>query len=106
SYLGNRFGDAIVGKILRSKARGVLPRLEEATGLTRDQLRRDWHMCIPGTTLATDVVVSPRAIITSVDGSRIHVSPAITPDGGQLMFVSERDRLYRDLFMAESRSWT
>ncbi len=106
SYLGDRFGDEIVGKILRSKARGVLPRLEEATGLTREELTRDWHGSIPSATDDTDVVVRPRAIITSVDGSRIHVSPAISPDGRQLMFVSERDRLSLDLFMADAVSGT
>ena len=104
SYLGERFGDEIVGTILRSKARGVLARLEEATGLTRDELTRGWHESIPATTAETDVVVRPRAIITSADGGRVHVAPAISPDGRQLMFVSERDRLSLDLFMADAAS--
>jgi Tol biopolymer transport system component len=105
SYLGERFGDQIVGKILRSKARGVLPRLEEATGLTRDELARDWHDSISSTIPDSDVVVTPRAIVTSADdGGRVHVAPAITPDGRQIMFVSERDRLSLDLFMADAAS--
>jgi Tol biopolymer transport system component len=106
SYLGDRFGDQIVGKVLRSKARGVLPRLEEATGLTRDELTRGWHESIRVTIDENDVVVRPRAIITSTDGSRVHVAPAISPDGRQLMFVSERDRLSLDLFMADANSGT
>ncbi|TML11209.1 MAG: peptidase S9, partial [Actinobacteria bacterium] len=51
-----------------------------------------------------NVVVRPRAIVTSADGGRVHVAPAISPDGRQIMFVSERDRLSLDLFMADASS--
>jgi len=104
SYLARTYGDDIVGKILRSKAHGVLARLEEATGKTRQELTRDWHESIQGTDLDSDVVVQPRSIVTSADGGRVHVAPAISPDGRQIMFVSERDRLSLDLFMADASS--
>jgi Tol biopolymer transport system component len=104
SYLGRTFGDEIVGKILRSTAHGALARLEDVTGKTRDELTREWHDSIPGTDLDPDVVVQPRAIVTAADGGRVHVAPAISPDGRQIMFVSERDRLSLDLFMADASS--
>src|SRR5438132_1509728 len=104
SYLGQRFGDEIVGKLLRSKARDVVARLEEVTGKTRDELTRDWHDSIPMPDGDPSVVVRPRAIVTSADGGRVHVAPAISPDGRQIMFVSERDRLSLDLFMADASS--
>ena len=106
SFLGERFGDEIVGRLLRSKARGVVARLEEVTGETRDQLTREWHESIPTVEGDPDVVVRPRQIITSADGGRVHVAPAISPDGRQIMFVSERDRLSLDLFMADASSGT
>jgi Tol biopolymer transport system component len=37
-------------------------------------------------------------------GARFHVAPAISPDGRQLMFVSERDRLSLDVFMADAEN--
>jgi hypothetical protein len=104
SFLGERFGDEIVGKMLRAKSRGVVERLEEVTGETRDELTRDWHASIPMVEGDPDVVVRPRQIITSADGERVHVAPAISPDGRQIMFVSERDRLSLDLFVADVTS--
>jgi Tol biopolymer transport system component len=103
SYLGERFGDEIVGRLLRSKARGVVARLEDVTGKTRDELTRDWHESIPMED-GEDLAVTPRAIVTSADGGRVHVAPAISPDGRRIMFVSERDRLSLDLFMADANS--
>ncbi|HEY3091656.1 MAG TPA: BamA/TamA family outer membrane protein [Vicinamibacterales bacterium] len=104
SYLGARFGDEIVGKLLRSKARGVVARLEDVTGKTRDELTRDWHESVPTEDDGPDLAVTPRAIVTSADGGRVHVAPAISPDGRRIMFVSERDRLSLDLFMADAGS--
>jgi Tol biopolymer transport system component len=106
SFLGQRFGDEILGRLLRSKARGVVARLEEVTGETSEQLTREWHESIPVAEGDPDVVVTPRPIITSADGGRVHVAPAISPDGRQIMFVSERDRLSLDLFMADASSGT
>jgi Tol biopolymer transport system component len=104
SYLGQRFGDEIVGKLLRGKERNVVARLEAVTGKTRDELTREWHASIPIAEGDPDVIVRPRQIITSSDGGRVHVAPAISPDGRQIMFVSERDRLSLDLFMADASS--
>ncbi|PYR82409.1 MAG: hypothetical protein DMF87_01705 [Acidobacteria bacterium] len=104
SYLGRTFGDEIFGKILRSKARGVLARLQDVTGKTPEELTKDWHESIPSAESDPDNVVRPRAIVTSADGGRIHVAPAISPDGRQIMFVSERDRLSLDLYMADASS--
>src|SRR5687767_15753451 len=43
SYLATRFGDDIVGRILRAKGRDVVARLELVTGLDAQTLTRDWH---------------------------------------------------------------
>ena len=104
SFLGDTFGDDIVAKILRSKAHGVLGRLQDVTGKTPDELTHEWHASIPGAEIDPDNIVQPRAIVTSADGGRVHVAPAISPDGRRIMFVSERDRLSLDLFMADATS--
>src|SRR5688572_16951620 len=46
AYLAGRYGDEFIGRVLRSKVRGVVPRLEEATGIDEAQLTRDWHASI------------------------------------------------------------
>jgi Tol biopolymer transport system component len=105
SYLATRFGDEIIGLILKSKVRGVLPKLADATAVDIDQLTRDWHASISledprdgdRSSTASRIVIGGR----NADG-RVYVSPAISPDGRRLMFLSERDRLSLDLFMADA----
>ncbi len=105
SYLAGRYGDSIVSRVLRSKARGgVLGRLEEATGIDADQITKEWHASI-----GTPAVESPSvaaAMLRDDLGARMHLAPALSPDGRQMMFMSERDRLSLDLFMADTDSGT
>jgi Tol biopolymer transport system component len=104
SYLAGRYGDEIVSRTLRSKIHAVIPRLEQLTGIDQAQLTGDWHASIPAEPAAADPArPTPRGVATSAaDGARLHVSPAISPDGGRVMFMSERDRLSLDLFMADT----
>lgn len=68
-------------------SRRLGPGIHEATGTTEGRL------------------AAPRRLAVSErDGARFHVAPALSPDGRQLMFVSERDRLSLDLFMADTAS--
>jgi hypothetical protein len=72
--------------VLRSRARGGLARLEEATGLTLDELTADWHASIPAgePERRLDGAVS---IGGDDPRTRIHVAPAISPDGDRVMFI-------------------
>jgi hypothetical protein len=108
AYLAGRYGDDIVGRMLRSKVRGMLPRLKEITGLDAEQLTKDWHASIEAAVHEPQKPESdPRVIAASTnDGARLHVSPAISPDGRRVMFLSERDRLSLDLFMADTSQGT
>jgi Tol biopolymer transport system component len=103
SYLASRYGDEIIGRILRSKVRGMVPRLERATGLTEAELTRDWHAAIEDE--IGDVEAQPRARpAAQPPAGRLQVAPALSPGGTQLMFVSERDSLSLDLFLADAAS--
>ena len=99
SYLAGRFGDGVVARVLRSRARGgAVKRLEEVTGLTADAITRDWHASIDVDAVEGD---SNAAAGADADG-RMQLGPALSPDGRHLMFLSERDRLSVDLFMADA----
>lgn len=101
SFLAGQYGDEILARVLRSRARGVLPRLEQATGAARAELTRAWHESI-----AKDVrpapATPPRRIPGLAGGGRLHVAPALSPGGTQVVFISERDRLSLDLFLADA----
>lgn len=104
SYLAETYGDEIVGRILRSKVRGVLRRLEEATGLDPEQLTHAWHgsLSVEDDSLPEDDSEARVVIGDQYGEGRLNVAPSISPDGTQLIFLSERDRLSIDLFMADA----
>jgi hypothetical protein len=104
SYLATRYGDAIVARVLRSRVRGVVNRLEAATGIDRDTLTREWHASIrvDGEVGGPGISVGRTVIRARDRHTRLHLAPAISPDGSRVMFISERDRLSLDLFMADT----
>jgi Tol biopolymer transport system component len=103
SYLVLEYGDDVVGRILRSRTRDIVRRLEEATGVTASRLTANWHRSISLATPALDGITPGRTVLRARDQhTRLHVGPSLSPDGTRLMFLSERDRLSLDLFMADA----
>src|SRR5688572_13558146 len=104
TYFAGRFGDAMLGQVLRERQRGAIERLEKATGLERAQLAQEWHEAVrvPEETRDAHVISPTRVVTYARDGARLHVAPALSPDGTRLMFMSERDRLSLDLFLADA----
>lgn len=104
SYVAGRYGDDVLGRALRSRVRGGVARLEDVTGLEQAQLTREWHASIPALREERDPRLRRPTRVTAftADGARLHVAPALSPDGRQVMFMSERDRLSLDLFMADA----
>ena len=105
SYLVTRHGDDIVGQILRTRTRDIVKRLEEVTETDRATLTRNWHQSIRVEPAASEGITPGRTVLRARDRhTRLHVGPAISPDGSRLMFLSERDRLSLDLYMADASS--
>jgi Tol biopolymer transport system component len=103
SYLAVQYGDDVVGRILRSRTRDIVKRLEDVTGVDHTTLSADWHRSIPVTTPSPEGISPGRTVMHARDRhTRLHVGPALSPDGSRLMFLSERDRLSLDLFMADA----
>jgi Tol biopolymer transport system component len=103
SYLAVQYGDDVVGRILRSRTRDIVKRLEEVTGVDHATLSADWHRSIGITTPSGEGIAPGRTVMRARDRhTRLHLGPALSPDGSRLMFLSERDRLSLDLFMADA----
>jgi hypothetical protein len=101
SYLCGRFGDDLLGRVLRTRG-AATDRLAAATGIGIDELTRDWHRSIPRT--ARRDRFAGRVAVVADPGARMHLGPSLSPDGRRLMFFSERDRLSLDLFLADASS--
>ena len=121
SYLAGRYGDEVIRGVLRSKARGgAVARVEEVTGVDATVLTDEWHASIrgnrgvaaaralpsvgPGGSASEPTLPVPAddaVPVSSGDRARLHVGPSLSPDGRHVMFLSERDRLSLDLFMAD-----
>jgi hypothetical protein len=99
SHLATRFGDDVIGRVLRARGRDAVKRIEQVTGETAAQITAAWHDSIEET--------APSGAGRAIGGDRrgrMQLGPALSPDGTRLMFLSERDRLSVDLFMADTDS--
>lgn len=100
AFLASRHGDGVLGRVLRSTTRkGAVARIEEATGQDAEEITAEWHDSI-GMPATGKEPAEPLALVDDRRG-RMHVAPALSPDGRSLMFLSERDRLSTDLFLSD-----
>ncbi|MGH9329665.1 MAG: TolB family protein, partial [Vicinamibacterales bacterium] len=104
SWIASRFGDSVVGGVLKQKGRAsALKRLERITGLKREALERAWHDWLRAT-FSEEPIEGPAQFTAVVTGGRVNLAPALSPDGRRVVFLSERDRLSVDLFLADART--
>ncbi|MGH9349148.1 MAG: BamA/TamA family outer membrane protein [Vicinamibacterales bacterium] len=109
AYVAGRWGDEVVGDLLR--ATGPQGNLEQAMasvlGIDEDTLTEDWHEATRRTYAPfVETTRRPDAfgrLIISRDGSggELNISPALSPDGKRLVFLSERSLFSIDMFLAD-----
>jgi hypothetical protein len=113
AYLTGRFGDSIIGKLMDEVGLpqgGIDPvkAVENATGVDEKSLSEAWHKAIretydiaPGVTtrggLSGNVLIDP-----SAERGQLNVSPALSPDGSRVAFLSARGHLSIDLYLADA----
>jgi len=109
AYVAGRWGDGVVATALREAARsGAAERaLTTTVGLSEAELSRDWHAAIRES-------VAPRLKTAQAPGDlgtltfpprragEVNVGPALSPDGRLVAYLSERELLSVDLFVAET----
>jgi len=104
AYVGDRFGDAVIEKALKppKKQRRTKDRIKYATGDTIESLYADWRHQISRTyrSKLSDADARPAAW----SRANMQLGPALSPDGKEAVFFSERDRLSLDLFLADVAS--
>jgi Tol biopolymer transport system component len=109
AYVGGRFGDQVIGRILRAAGRtgDALGALEGVLGESTKQLSEDWHTATrnaygPILDLTAPPTDYGRTLVShKTRGGELNVSPAISPDGKWVVFFSAKELFSIDIFLAD-----
>jgi len=111
AYLTGRYGDDIIGTIMKSvgKAGNQEAALKKATGLSLDELSENWlqSMTIRYAPIAERTRVadfSGQELIAATEMNRLNISPSLSPDGRDLVFLSTKDLFSIDMYLADART--
>lgn len=109
SYIGGRWGDEAVGAILNGTLSGGIDgSIRRTLGLTTEQLSQQWRDAVFKEYLpelgASEQAKQVAAVSLNKErsGSRLNIAPAISPDGSQIAYFSERDGFSIDMFLADA----
>lgn len=108
AYIGQKWGDESVGAILQGATSGGIEQaFQRVLGITLDQLGDEWVEAVQNTYLPqVPNQERPRANSRVVlnqrnSGGQYHVSPQISPDGRQVVYMSERNFFFVDMYIAD-----
>ncbi|HYW06108.1 MAG TPA: BamA/TamA family outer membrane protein [Longimicrobium sp.] len=112
AYVGGRWGDAAVGQILKQTGQGVPfdEAFQRIVNTDLETIIADWHTSIRRTYLPLlsgrrEAREEARALVTeSGRGGRYNVGPAVSPDGRQMVFLSELDDFDVQLYLANAET--
>jgi hypothetical protein len=110
AYVGGKWGDAVIGQMLRIAAAADDPAvaIQKVLNLTTKELSEEWHQAIrseyqPVLAATTPPADTGRTVLRHGGlGGDVNIGPAISPDGRWIAFLSERSLFSIDLFIAET----
>jgi Tol biopolymer transport system component len=109
AYICGRFGDMTIGRMMKTAARAREFQLvmEKTLSIPLKQLSADWKKALEQeykpvleATLAPSAV--GRRVIAGSEEDRYNVSPAVSPDGRQFVFLSSRDLFSIEMYISET----
>ncbi len=109
AYIAGRWGDRAVADLLlgASTTGDINGAFVKLLGVTQDQLSKDWQASLkaaykPIESQTTPVVKEANLVIEGKGlGGDYNVSPSLSPDGKQLVFLSSRGLFSIDLYLAD-----
>jgi Tol biopolymer transport system component len=111
AYVAGRWGDQAIARLLKlaGRRRQIEPAIREVLGIGPDTLVGQWHAELHATydpllgETQPPETFGPR-IVGAKRGTRYNVSPSLSPDGTEMMFLSDRDLFSIDLFLADAKT--
>lgn len=112
SYVGGRWGDAVIGQILKQVGQGVPypDAFQRILNASLTEIGEEWQTAIrraylPMLAERREAREVARPLITrSGRGGRINLAPSISPDGSRVAFLSELGQLDIELFVADAET--
>ncbi|HEX6134649.1 MAG TPA: BamA/TamA family outer membrane protein [Longimicrobiales bacterium] len=111
AYIGSKWGDEVVGILLQKAPRIGLERAFATTlGLTLDELNQEWQAEVRSAYLAqiTDFDQPDLFARRLTNREELYdpwfLAPAISPDGSEMVFLSQHDGFAFDLWLADART--
>ncbi len=114
SYVAGTYGDEIVGRILKVAGRtgSAIGAFQAVLGMTIDSLSANWHEttreAYEPILAQTDPPETYGKLIIGGEpgrfGGRQNVSPSLSPDGQQILYLSEAGLFSIDLFLADANT--
>jgi Tol biopolymer transport system component len=111
SYIGERWGDEAVGAILKATlSGGVEPAFRRTIGLSLEQLSEQWRDAVQKRYLpeigarAKAKAVADELLNKKRSEGTLHLAPALSPDGSQVAYFSEKDFYFVDLYLANGQT--
>ncbi len=107
-YVSEQYGREKIGEIFQRLrlTRSVESSFRRAIGLSLEELSERWHSTLkkvhwPEVTARQDLDEIAKAIITREKGGFYNTSPAISPQGDKVAYISTKDGLF-DVFVASA----
>ncbi len=111
AYIGEKWGDEAIGEILQaSVSSGIEGAVKRALGVSLDDLFNEWRDAVQTTYLPQLAehykarrIAQPVLTKKRSDGT-LHLAPALTPDGRDIAYFSERNSFFVDLYLADAET--
>ncbi len=111
AYIGQRWGDEAIGQITKlGSAGGIEPALQRVLGLSFPALVAQWQDAVQKQYLPEiGNRIKARAIATELltkrsAGGTWHLAPALSPDGTKIVYLSEKNFYFIDLWLADGNT--
>ncbi len=111
AYITGKWGDMKVSSLMKSAGRSgnYEQAINGTLGISLEDLSKEWHDAMkkaynPLIELTQIQAPSSRILFKGTELNRLNVSPSLSPDGKQIVFLSTRDRLSIDMFLADART--
>jgi Tol biopolymer transport system component len=109
AYVAGRWGDDIVARILNAAARAgsAEEALQRVLGIPVDTVNAEWQEAINLAygEIREDAEVPTeysQVLLSRRNSGRLNGAPVLSPDGTEIVFLSERDRIAIDMFRADA----